>query len=80
MENKLMDVICNDIKGIDNQIKEIRLVLENETYRRIKVIAEGTCASDKNLECQDPRKMLLIRVEHLEKELIELKRRAESLA
>lgn len=80
MEDKLMDIMYDEIQAIDVEIKELQLILENETYRKIKFIAEGNSELERNLECQDTKKVLLFRIKHLEKEISKLKKRAEGLS
>ncbi len=73
--------IASLLDPIKNDIKDIRLTLENETNRNIKLIAEGhldlSRKLDDALKIENEKEMLMIRVNILENELRKIKARLE---
>lgn len=68
----------------ENNVKDIKMTLENETNKRIQLLAENHCnlidklnssikAADKNLLCELQVDILKSKVEHLEKEVTYIK-------
>ncbi len=76
----LNDRLCN----VENNIKDIRLTLENETNRNIMRIAEGhldlSRKLDEALRIDNEKEMLVIRVNILENELRQIKDRLATIA
>ena len=76
--------ILNKLESMDKKIDSVRLTLENETNKKIQIIAEGhydlTRTLDEALKVENEKEMLLIWVNHLENELRKLKERIEDIA
>ena len=77
-------LILDEIAGLMQEVKEIQLTLENETNRKIKLIAEGhldlSRKLDDALKVENEKEVLLIRVTSLENEIRRLKARIEEIA
>jgi hypothetical protein len=77
-------MILDEIKSLKESIKDIRLTLENETNRNIRLIAEGhldlSRKLDEALKVENEKEMLLIRVNSLENEIRKLKAKIEAIA
>ena len=71
-------------KVLQDDVKEIRLTLENETNKKINIIAEGhldlSRKLDEALKVENEKEMLLLRVTSLENEVRRLKARIEQIA
>lgn len=76
--------IKNEVQSVKNEVGSIRLTIENETNRNIKIIAEGyldlTRKLDDVLKVENEKEMLLIRVNILENELRKVKEQIEKIA
>ena len=72
------------LEPIERDIKSIQLTLENETNRKIKLIAEGhfdlSRKYDETLMGENEKEMLKIRVNKLENDLRRVKERIENIA
>lgn len=77
-------LIMGEISRLKQDVKEIQLTLENETNRKIQLIAEGPLdlsrKLDDALKVENEKEMLLIRVTGLENEIRRLKVRIEEIA
>lgn len=77
-------LIMAEISRLKQDVKEIQLTLENETNRKIQLIAEGhldlSRKLDDALKVENEKEMLLIRVTGLENEIRRLKVRIEEIA
>lgn len=77
-------MILDEIKSLKESIKDIRITLENETNRNIRLIAEGhldlSRKLDEALKVENEKEMLLIRVNSLENEIRKLKAKIEAIA
>lgn len=71
--------ILEAIEGLKSEVKSIRLTLENETNRNIRLIAEGHLTLerklDESLKVNQEKELLLLRVNSLENEVRLLKER-----
>lgn len=78
------EMILEEIAGLKRDVKEIQLTLENETNRKIQLIAEGHLdlarKFDDALKVENEKEMLLIRVTGIENEIRRLKTRIEEMA
>lgn len=78
------EMILKEIAGLKRDVKEIQLTLENETNRKIQLIAEGHLdlvrKLDEALKVENEKEMLLIRVTSIENEIRRLKARIEEMA
>lgn len=78
---KLIENNNNRLSNIENEVNDIKLTLENETNRNIKLIAEGhfdlSRKLDNALQVENEKEMLLIRVNILENELRKIKTKLE---
>lgn len=76
-------LIMDEISRLKQDVKEIQLTLENETNRKIQLIAEGhldlSRELDDALKVENEKEMLLIRVTGLENEIRRLKVRIEEI-
>ena len=77
-------VLQNELTGLQQGVKEIQLTLENETNRKIQLIAEEhldfSRKLDDALKVENEKEILLIRVTSLENEVRRLKARIEKMA
>lgn len=77
-------IIMDSIGELRREVKSIKLTLENETNRNIKLIAEGHLDINRKLDdalkVENERELLLIRVNSLENEVRKLKERIEHIA
>lgn len=84
LTNEDLQAINSLLEPIRNEIKSIELTLENETNRNIRIIAEGhldlSRKLDEALKVENEKKMLLLRVNHLENELRKVKERISQIA
>lgn len=73
-----------DMRTTKQEIRDIRLTLENETNKNIKIIAEGhldlSRKLDEALKVENEKELLLLKVNHLENELRRTKERVEQIA
>ena len=64
-------MILKQLEEIDAKITDIQMILENETNRKIKLIAEGHLDfirnPDEALKVENEKEILLIRVHYLER-------------
>ena len=69
---------------VKSQIQEIQLTIENDTNKRINIVAEGhldlSRKLDDALKVENEKEMLLLRVTALESEVRQLKRKIEQIA
>lgn len=83
-DNEILHAMADMLVPIKNDIKDIRLTLENETNRNITLIAEGhldlSRKLDDALKVGNEKEMLLIRVNRLENELRRIKERIDVIA
>ena len=83
-EGQVLKSIYDDMQEVKRQVKDLQLTLENETNRNIKLIAEGHLdlnrKLDEALKIENEKEMLLIRVNHLENEVRQLRERVEGIA
>lgn len=77
-------VLQSELTGLQQGVKEIQLTLENETNRKIQLIAERhldlSRKLDDALKVENEKEILLIRVTSLENEVRRLKARIEEMA
>ena len=77
-------LILEEIQKLKEDVRSIRLTLENETNRNIRLIAEGhldlSRKLDEALKVKNEKEILLIRVNTLENEVRRLKERIEQIA
>lgn len=78
------ELMKKELEPVKRDITDIRLTLENETNRNIKIIAEGhldlSRKFDEALKVENEKEMLLIRVNTLENEMKKVKDRLNSIA
>ena len=76
--------ILEAIEGLKSEVKSIRLTLENETNRNIRLIAEGHLTLerklDESLKVNQEKELLLLRVNSLENEVRLLKERIAKIS
>ena len=76
-------IILDELAKLNTQIADIQLMLENETNRNIRIIAEGhfdlNRESNDALKWENEKEMLLIRVNSIENELRRIKMRVEEM-
>lgn len=90
MENRIEKIenrfenIESRIENIENRVKNIEITLENETNRKIRIIAEGhldlSRKLDDALKAENEREILLIRLNYLENEIRKIKERLNEIA
>ena len=84
LDEKDLQAIGNLIEPLKQDIKEVQLTLENETNKKINIIAEGhldlTRKLDDALRVENEKEMLLLRVNSLENEVRRIKKRLEEIA
>ena len=72
------------LKEIKTDIHEIQLTLENDTNKRISIIAEGHLdlirKLDDALKVEKEKELLLLRVATLESEIKKIKKKIEQIA
>ena len=72
------------LKEIKTDIHEIQLTLENDTNKRISIIAEGHLdlirKLDDALKVENEKELLLLRVATLESEVKKIKKKIEQIA
>ena len=72
------------LKEIKTDIHEIQLTLENDTNKRISIIAEGHLdlirKLDDALKVENEKELLLLRVAPLESEIKKIKKKIEQIA
>ena len=72
------------LKEIKTDIHEIQLTLENNTNKRISIIAEGHLdlirKLDDALKVENEKELLLLRVATLESEIKKIKKKIEQIA
>ena len=77
-------IILDELETMKRDIREMYLTIENETNRKIKMIAEGhldlSRKPDDASEAENEKEMLLLKVIRLESELEKLKARIEEIA
>ena len=80
----LLQPINENLVELKSQIHEIQLTLENDTNKRINIVAEGhldlSRKLDDALKVENEKEMLLLRVTALESEVRQLKRKIEQIA
>jgi len=71
----------SDIAGIETQVLDIQLTLENETNAGIKIIGEGHAILNRRLgealKVTSEQELLLLRVAHLENEMRRVKEKLQ---
>ena len=76
-------MILKQLEEIDAKITDIQMILEYETNRKIKLIAEGHLDfirnPDEALKVENEKEILLIRVHYLEREIRRIKTRVEAM-
>lgn len=77
-------LILEEIRGLKRDVKEIQLTLENETNKKISIIAEGhldlSRKLDEALKIDNEKEILLLRVNSLENEIRRIKQKLEVIA
>lgn len=83
-ENTEWQQLVDRVAAIEQEIKEIRLILEKETNRIIRAIAEGQYRALQSTESfagekqsENPKDILLKRLNELEMEIVTLKERTQ---
>ena len=78
VENRI-GVVETKADSLDYSVRDIKLTLENETIKQIKIVAEGhqilNRKLDKALEANNEREILKLRLAHLENEIRQVKDR-----
>ncbi len=76
--------VKRDVIEVKKDVVEVQLTLENETNKKINIVAEGhldlTRKLDDALKVENEKEMLLLRVTSLENELRRIKKRIEEIA
>ena len=76
--------VKNDVIEVKKDVVEVQLTLENETNKKINIVAEGHLdlirKLDDALKVENEKEMLLLRVTSLENELRRIKKRIEEIA
>ena len=76
--------VKKDVVEVKKDVVEVQLTLENETNKKINIVAEGhldlTRKLDDALKVENEKEMLLLRVTSLENELRRIKKRIEEIA
>ena len=76
--------VKKDVVEVKKDVGEVQLTLENETNKKINIVAEGhldlTRKLDDALKVENEKEMLLLRVTSLENELRRIKKRIEEIA
>lgn len=84
LDEKDLQAITELLHPIKRDIREIQLTLENETNKKISIIAEGhldlSRKLDDALKVENEKEMLLLRVTTLENELRRIKQKIEEIA
>lgn len=82
--SKETEMILEAIENLQNEVTSIKLTLENETNRNIKLIAEGHLDLSRKLDdaikVNNEKELLIVRVNSLENEVRLLKERINSIA
>lgn len=82
--SKETEMILEAIENLQNEVTSIKLTLENETNRNIKLIAEGHLDLSRKLDdaikINNEKELLIVRVNSLENEVRLLKERINSIA
>ena len=83
LEDKV-EKIDNKVGKLDDKVLEIQLTLENETNKKISIVAEGhldlSRKLDEALKVENEKEILLLRVTSLENEVRRLKARIAEIA
>lgn len=78
------DEVHSEIKIMKSDIKDVKMTLENETNKNIRIIAEGhrdlNNKLDNALKIENEKELLLIRLTILENEVNRIKARLEEIA
>lgn len=84
LDEKDLQAIGNLLEPLKRDLREVQLTLENETNKKINIIAEGhldlTRKLDDALKVENEKEMLLLRVTSLENEVRRIKKRLEEIA
>ena len=76
--------VKRDVIEVKKDVVEVQLTLENETNKKINIVAEGHLdlirKLDDALKVENEKEMLLLRVTSLENELRRIKKRIEEIA
>ena len=84
LDVKLDAKLKSELQPLKDDIRDIKLHLENVTDKNIKIIAEGhldlSRKLDEALKVENEKEMLLLRVNHLENELRKVKERINQIA
>lgn len=76
--------LWKELRKIDDKITDVRLTLENETNRNIQIIAERQLKLSGKLDdvakIENEKELLLLRVNRLENELRQIKRKIGGMA
>ena len=79
-----MKSISEDMQTVKRNISDIYLTLENDTNKKIQIIAEGhldlSRKLDDALKIDQEKELLLLRVANLENEVRRLRDRVEAMA
>lgn len=82
--NEINKPMMEELKRTRDEITDVRLTLENETNRNIQIIAEGhldlSRKLDDALKVENEKELLLLRVNRLENEIRQIKRKIEETA
>ena len=83
-DHEMIKSIYDDMREVKRNISDIYLTLENETNKKIQIIAEGHLDLSRKLndalKISQEKEMLLMRVVHLENEVRQLRERVEMMA
>lgn len=76
---KRLEAVETKVNTLDYSIRDIKLTLENETNKQIKIVAEGHAVLnrklDEALKSDNEREILKLRLVHLENEIRQIKER-----
>ena len=79
-----VDTLKDRFDKLESNVGDMKLTLENETNRNIKIIAEGhldlSRKFDEALKVENEKELLLIRVNHLENEVRQIKEKNNAIA
>lgn len=76
--------MCERANVVENKVTDIQMTLENETNKNIQIVAEGHYILNRKLgdalKVEAEKEMLLLKVNHMETEIRQIKTRIEEIA
>ncbi|WP_160584035.1 hypothetical protein [Acetatifactor muris] len=75
-------IITDELKKIEENLADIQLILENETNKNIRLIAEGRFDRSRKPDgaLKAKKEMLLLQMDRLEKDIRRIKQKIEEIA